>query len=74
MTDRWATFDCYGTLIDWHGGIRTALRGLWPDADAERLLRRHQVIEPLVQEGRALPYRELERGRSRPLPSSKGCR
>ena len=19
--DRWATFDCYGTLIDWNGGI-----------------------------------------------------
>lgn len=59
MSDRWATFDCYGTLIDWHGGIRTALRRLWPEADTERLLRRHQAIEPLVQEGRAMPYREV---------------
>ena len=25
MSDRWATFDCYGTLIDWDGGIRRAL-------------------------------------------------
>ena len=25
MTDRWATFDCYGTLIDWDRGIRRAL-------------------------------------------------
>ena len=25
--DRWATFDCYGTLIDWNAGIRTALAG-----------------------------------------------
>ena len=25
MTDRWATFDCYGTLIDWFGGIRAQL-------------------------------------------------
>jgi 2-haloacid dehalogenase len=23
--DRWATFDCYGTLIDWNGGIRAEL-------------------------------------------------
>ena len=22
--DRWATFDCYGTLIDWEQGIREA--------------------------------------------------
>ncbi|MBV9328444.1 MAG: HAD-IA family hydrolase [Chloroflexi bacterium] len=59
MTDRWATFDCYGTLIDWYGGIRRVIRRLWPDADVERLLRRHHTIEPLVQEGRSLTYREV---------------
>jgi 2-haloacid dehalogenase len=59
MSDRWATFDCYGTLIDWYGGIRGVLRRLWPQADTERLLRRHNAIEPLVQEGRALRYREV---------------
>jgi 2-haloacid dehalogenase len=59
VTDRWATFDCYGTLIDWNGGIRAALHHLWPEADIERLLRRHHAIEPLVQEGRSLAYREV---------------
>jgi 2-haloacid dehalogenase len=59
MTERWATFDCYGTLIDWYGGIRGVLRRLWPEADIERLLRRHHAIEPLVQEGRSLPYRDV---------------
>ena len=59
VTDRWATFDCYGTLIDWNGGIRAALASLWPDADARRLLARHHAIEPLVQEGRSLAYREV---------------
>jgi 2-haloacid dehalogenase len=59
MADRWATFDCYGTLIDWEGGIRGAVQRLWPDADQQRLLRRHHAIEPLVQEGRSLPYREV---------------
>lgn len=59
MGERWATFDCYGTLIDWHGGIRGVVSALWPHADAERLLRRHQALEPLVQEGRDLPYREV---------------
>jgi len=59
VTDRWATFDCYGTLIDWYGGIRSVIRRLWPDVDVERLLRRHHAIEPLVQEGRSLSYREV---------------
>ena len=33
MTDRWATFDCYGTLIDWDGGVRRALVKVWPDRE-----------------------------------------
>jgi len=59
VTDRWATFDCYGTLIDWYGGIRGVFARVWPEADADRLLRRHNAIEPLVQEGRSLAYREV---------------
>jgi 2-haloacid dehalogenase len=59
MSDRWATFDCYGTLIDWNGGIVGVFRQLWPDADFECLLKRYHVIEPLVQDGRALAYREV---------------
>jgi 2-haloalkanoic acid dehalogenase type II len=55
----WATFDCYGTLIDWNGGVRKILHELWPDADPERLLALHHAVEPLVQEGRSLPYREV---------------
>ena len=27
--ERWATFDCYGTLIDWNGGIRAELARLF---------------------------------------------
>ena len=53
------TFDCYGTLIDWHGGIVGCFRRLWPTHDFEHLLRLHHAIEPLVQEGRSLPYREV---------------
>jgi 2-haloacid dehalogenase len=59
VTDRWATFDCYGTLIDWNGGIRGLLRRLWPSADADRLLGEYHVIEPLIQAGRDLAYREV---------------
>ena len=59
MVGRWATFDCYGTLIDWERGIQGALLDLWPDADAEALLARYHEIEPQVQEGRSIPYRQV---------------
>jgi 2-haloacid dehalogenase len=59
MSERWATFDCYGTLIDWHAGIRGVFGRLWPDQDAQRLLEQHHAVEPLVQAGRSLAYREV---------------
>jgi 2-haloacid dehalogenase len=47
--DRWATFDCYGTLIDWNGGIGRELERLFGAANAPRLLHRYHEIEPEVQ-------------------------
>jgi 2-haloacid dehalogenase len=61
VAERWATFDCYGTLIDWNRGIGDALASLWPDADREALLARYHEIEPRVQLDSALPYREVMR-------------
>jgi 2-haloacid dehalogenase len=64
---RWATFDCYGTLIDWNGGIRTELARLWPNADADELLARYHELEPEIEERepglayRAVMQRVLER-------------
>jgi 2-haloacid dehalogenase len=57
--DRWATFDCYGTLIDWERGIGDTLAQLWPDADGEQLLTRYHQLEPRVQAGSSMPYREV---------------
>jgi 2-haloacid dehalogenase len=59
LSDRWATFDCYGTLIDWMGGIGATLASLWPDADAGTLLARYHDIEPAVQAGRGISYRTV---------------
>ncbi len=47
--DRWATFDCYGTLIDWNGGIGRELERLFGAAHAARLLHAYHEIEPAVQ-------------------------
>ncbi len=59
MTDTWATFDCYGTLIDWERGIMDTFTGLWPDEDASALLERYHEIEPQTQRGSDVPYREI---------------
>jgi 2-haloacid dehalogenase len=59
VAERWATFDCYGTLIDWERGIQDALIGMWPAADPARLLERFHDIEPKVQEGSSVPYRTV---------------
>jgi 2-haloacid dehalogenase len=57
---RWATFDVYGTLIDWRGGIGSELARIWPDDDAERLLERYHELEPQVEaENPTAPYREV---------------
>jgi 2-haloalkanoic acid dehalogenase type II len=59
MSDRWATFDCYGTLVDWNRGVGDALGRLWPDADQAALLRCYHQVEPVVQADGARPYREV---------------
>ena len=57
---RWATFDCYGTLIDWNGGVSAALAGVFgTDADLPRLLHRYHQIEPEIQAERYRRYREV---------------
>jgi 2-haloacid dehalogenase len=57
--DRWATFDCYGTLIDWNGGIRAVLADVFGDDEADRLLQRYHQIEPELERDGRLTYREV---------------
>src|SRR5262245_28108644 len=46
---RWATFDCYGTLIDWNAGISGQLEWLFGVQEAPRLLERYHEIEPEIE-------------------------
>jgi 2-haloacid dehalogenase len=46
---RWATFDCYGTLVDWNAGISAELGRLLGESDREGLLSRYHEVEPRVQ-------------------------
>ena len=57
--DRWATFDCYGTLIDWNGGIRGQLARVFGEERADALLVRYHVLEPMLQADGTRSYREV---------------
>jgi 2-haloacid dehalogenase len=58
--ERWATFDCYGTLVDWNGGIRAELEKLFGVERADELLVRYHALEPEIQSSSpGLSYREV---------------
>lgn len=58
--EHWATFDCYGTLVDWNGGIGRELERLFGAERAGALLHRYHEIEPRVQrEDPSRSYREV---------------
>jgi 2-haloacid dehalogenase len=70
---RWATFDCYGTLIDWNGGLRRALAGLWPSEDADELLERYHALEREIEHDQpALSYREVMTEATRRIAAARG--
>jgi len=57
---RWATFDCYGTLIDWNDGIGRELERLFGPNDVGEKLRRYHEVEPEIQrEDPSRSYREV---------------
>ncbi len=60
MAERWATFDCYGTLIDWDGGVRRELARIFGEERADERLARYHEVEPDIQRAEpSLAYREV---------------
>ncbi len=73
MADRWATFDCYGTLIDWNCGIRGQLARVFGEDAADGLLERYHEVEPQIEEEQpSLPYREVLTEAMRRLGAPEG--
>jgi 2-haloacid dehalogenase len=54
MSEKWASFDCYGTIADWHGGMRAAMQEA-VGQHADRLLAAYHRHEPVVE--REQPHR-----------------
>jgi 2-haloacid dehalogenase len=60
VAERWATFDCYGTLVDWRAGMRREFERLFGVGKAETLLTRYHELEREIQAASpGLSYREV---------------
>jgi 2-haloalkanoic acid dehalogenase type II len=57
--ERWATFDCYGTLIDWNGGLRRELARAFGEDRADALLTRYHELESELEADGSRSYREV---------------
>jgi 2-haloacid dehalogenase len=49
VEERWATFDCYGTIVDWNAGIQGEFEKLLGVEHADQLLARYHELEPEIQ-------------------------
>jgi len=54
MANRWITFDCFGTLVDWHTGFANILRPLAGERVGELVAAYHRFERPLEE---ARPHR-----------------
>ena len=70
--DRWATFDCYGTLIDWNGGIRAELARVFGEDRADELLDRYHELEPQLEADGKRSYRDVLTEAMRRLGATAG--
>jgi 2-haloacid dehalogenase/putative hydrolase of the HAD superfamily len=72
------TFDCYGTLIDWEGGLATAFRrAAWADGvrlERSAVLQAYMAVEPEVEAGAYLSYREVLAESARRVAARLGWR
>jgi 2-haloacid dehalogenase len=69
---RWATFDCYGTLIDWNTGIRDELVRVFGEDEADDQLDRYHALEKELERDGSLSYRQVMTEAMRQLGAPEG--
>jgi 2-haloacid dehalogenase len=57
--DRWITFDCFGTLVDWHAGFAAIVRPLAGERTDELLQAYHRFERRLEQDTPHRLYRDV---------------
>ena len=60
MSERWVSFDCFGTLVDWDGGFRAILERAGARRPQELVAAFHH-FEPIVESESYRPYRDVTR-------------
>ncbi len=56
----WATFDCYGTLVDWNRGLADEFERLFGAEVRGSALARYHQVEPEIESATpGAPYREV---------------
>jgi 2-haloalkanoic acid dehalogenase type II len=72
------TFDCYGTLIDWEGGIRGAFTSEAArdgvELSPERVIEAYMEVEPAIEAGAFMTYREVLKETARRVAERLGWR
>ena len=71
---RWATFDCYGTLIDWNAGIGAVLEHLFGAERAPALLERYHGSSPRCRPRRTAATPRCSSLTLERLAAEAGCR
>jgi 2-haloacid dehalogenase len=71
--ERWASFDCYGTLIDWNGGTRAELARVFGEERADGQLARYHEIEPELERDGGMSYRQVLTDAMRRLGAPAGA-
>ena len=73
---KYVTFDCYGTLIDWEGGIRTAIKKLSDkngfNINLDRISDKYIKAELQVEAGQYKKYHEILQLSVKKLLKSEG--
>lgn len=72
MRERWATFDCYGTLVDWNGGIGAELARVFGADRVEEQLHRYHELEPALEADGSRSYHEVLTEAMRRLGAPEG--
>lgn len=69
------SFDCYGTLIDWEGGVRAAVRALpsLESCDVERLVRDREAADVRLTKTGYLSYDKVLRDSLREAADAQGA-
>ena len=74
MADKWVTFDCFGTLMDWQTGFRHALATVAGDR-ADELVAAYHAAEHATQDAAPTrPYRDVLRMTLRQAAACIGLR